>query len=164
ADPIRIFPFVESTFGKEYDYATLQHLKTFKSSSSYDTYGNDTSNIQLIHPFSLNENALANQFDHQTTVETKYSNPDIANWWINKPLYITTTTRFKTENNIMNSSYFTFYEFGHSNYSLLHTKSNYPNNNFSDTLSTRTEYAYDAYGNMISQKHSAPNAQPALAS
>ncbi|PKP49048.1 MAG: hypothetical protein CVT92_15570 [Bacteroidetes bacterium HGW-Bacteroidetes-1] len=164
ANPIRIFPFVESSFGKEFEYETLQHVKTFKSSNTYDTYGNVTSNIQLMHPLSLDENASSNQFDHQTTIETQYSNPDIANWWINKPLHITTTTRFKTENNIMNRGYFTFYEVGHSNYTMLHSKSNYPDNNFSDPLSTRSEYMYDAYGNMISQKLSAPNAQPALAS
>lgn len=163
-NPIRIFPFVETTFGKEFDYATHQHLKTFKSSSTYDTYGNIISNIQLMHPLSLNENATANQYDHQTTVEAQYSNPDIANWWLNKPLHTTTTTRYMTENEIMNREYFSFYSAGHPNFTMLQTKSNYPDNNFSDPLSTRTEYAYDAYGNMIFQTLSAPNAQPAIVS
>ncbi len=156
--PLRFFPFIESSTSYEIDIDNSELVKTKHSSSTYDLYGNMLTKMVLVHPRSLSPSAPESIYEHQSTTNFIYKDPDLPNWLIGLPEIITIKSRYLTEEKNEATVKFTYYP----STALIKERKAFPANLLTSELTTCETYTYDDFGNVNSATISAPNSLPQL--
>lgn len=162
------FPVVTKQVTNEYDVDNNSFLRKSITDLSYykDATGNQYNNIvrrtSTFNGVTDNNNITSvSNCEFQTTEEVDYHTDELDNWLINRPYHVGTRNVHEGNSGIGNCVKYQYYGTEGCHHQLKFV-TNVPNNglngpDYSDPLTTKTEYTYDCFGRIVTETLTAPN-------